>query len=236
MTNRSTERSSTLAGFIGRTALMSRDPTARDEWRPPRETPPPIAPPELPELPAESPPGSPAEVPEPEPERRERPPAEIRRSGSRTAVEQQPTPRRNGAAAICWEHYPHDADVGIRGRGPTRAIAYEQAALAMVAIVVDPRSVAESQSVDVDCEAPDDELLLVDWLNALIYEMATRRLCFGRFTVRLRDHRLHGRAFGEHIDLAKHELGVELKGATYTDLRVTRAATGTWVAQCVIDV
>jgi tRNA nucleotidyltransferase (CCA-adding enzyme) len=145
-------------------------------------------------------------------------------------------PPAAGSAPERWEHYPHDADVGIRGYGATRGQAFEQAALAMVAIVVDPRSVAATETVDVDCEAPDDELLLVDWLNALIYEMATRRLCLGRFVVRLRDHRLHGRAFGERLDAAKHELGVELKGATYTDLRVAREPTGRWVAQCVVDV
>jgi tRNA nucleotidyltransferase (CCA-adding enzyme) len=144
--------------------------------------------------------------------------------------------RATATAADRWEHYPHDADVGIRGYGTTCAIAFEQAALAMAAIVVDPRSVAASETVDVDCEAPDDELLLVDWLNALIYEMATRGLCFARFTVRLEDHRLHGRAFGEPVDSAKHEAGVELKGATYTDLRVAREPNGLWVAQCVVDV
>jgi len=78
--------------------------------------------------------------------------------------------------------------------------------------------------------------LLVDWLNALIYEMATRRLCFGHFTVRLDDRRLHGRAFGERVDIAKHEVGVELEGATYTDLRVACEPNGLWVAQCVVDV
>lgn len=135
-----------------------------------------------------------------------------------------------------WEHYAHGADVGIRGYGTTRAAAFEQAALAMAVIAVDLSSVAASQTVDIDCEAPDDELLLVDWLNALIYEMATRRLCFERFAVQLRDHRLHGRAFGEPVDSAKHELGVELKGATYTDLRVAREPSGFWLAQCVVDV
>jgi tRNA nucleotidyltransferase (CCA-adding enzyme) len=145
-------------------------------------------------------------------------------------------PPASAAAPERWEHYPHDADVGIRGYGATQPKAFEQAALAMVAIVVDPRSVAASETVDIDCEAPDAELLLVDWLNALIYEMATRRLCFGRFIVSLRNHRLHGRALGERVDAAKHELGVELKGATYTDLRVAREPTGLWVAQCVVDV
>jgi tRNA nucleotidyltransferase (CCA-adding enzyme) len=196
-----------------------------------------MAPPELPEQPAESPPGRPVEVPEPAPERRDEPPPEL--VATRLRLRPQSRPCQRPAAAIAadrWEQYPHDADVGIRGYGATRAIAFEQAALAMVAIVVDPDSVAASQIVDVDCAAPDDELLLVDWLNALIYEMATRRLCFGRFTVRLHDHRLHGRAFGERVDVAKHELGVELKGATYTDLRVAHEPPGHWVAQCVVDV
>ena len=154
-------------------------------------------------------------------------------------MQPQLRPREYAAASAAvhgWEHYPHDADVGIRGYGATRAVAFEQAALAMAALVVDPGSVAASETVVLDCEAPDDELLLVDWLNSLIYEMATRRLCFRSFSVRLQDHRLHGRAFGERIDAAKHELGVELKGATYTDLRVARGPAGLWVAQCVIDV
>jgi tRNA nucleotidyltransferase (CCA-adding enzyme) len=135
-----------------------------------------------------------------------------------------------------WEHYPHDADVGIRGYGTSRAGAFEQAALAMTAVVIDPGSVEPRDTVEIECTAPDDELLLVDWLNALIYEMAQRRMCFGRFRVDVEDHRLHGRAWGEAVDVAKHELGVEVKGATYTDLRVAREPSGLWVAQCVVDV
>jgi len=34
-----------------------------------------------------------------------------------------------------WEHFPHDADVGIRGFGPTAAAAFEQAACALTAAV-----------------------------------------------------------------------------------------------------
>jgi tRNA nucleotidyltransferase (CCA-adding enzyme) len=139
-------------------------------------------------------------------------------------------------AADCWEHYPHDADVGIRGYGATLAIAFEQAALAMAAIVIDAASVAPRDAIEIECAAPDDELLLVDWLNALIYEMGERRMCFGRFEVSIEDHRLRGRAWGEAVDVAKHELGVEVKGATYTDLRVAREPSGWWIAQCVVDV
>jgi tRNA nucleotidyltransferase (CCA-adding enzyme) len=104
------------------------------------------------------------------------------------------------------------------------------------AIVTDPGSVDARQGVDVHCAAPDDELLLVDWLNALIYEMATRKMCFGRFEVQLENGGLHGRAWGEMLDVAKHQPTVEPKGATYTALRVARDDAGEWVAQCVVDV
>jgi SHS2 domain-containing protein len=101
--------------------------------------------------------------------------------------------------------------------------------------VTDLGRVALEQTVDVDCSAPDDELLLVDWLNSLIYEMATRKLCFGRAQVQIDGHRLRGRASGERLDIGKHEPAVEPKGATYTAARVAREGE-LWVAQCVVDV
>ena len=135
-----------------------------------------------------------------------------------------------------WEHFPHDADVGVRGIGATRDEAFEQAALAMIAVVTDPARVAPLAAVELRCEAPDDELLLVDWLNALVFEIATRHLLFGRFEVRIDDHRLTARAWGEPIDAAKHHPAVEVKGATYTALRVWHQNRVGWTAQCVVDV
>jgi SHS2 domain-containing protein len=135
-----------------------------------------------------------------------------------------------------WEHFPHGADIGVRGIAATRAGAFEQAALALSAIVADAGTVADAEEVAMACEAPDTELLLVDWLNALVYEMATRALVFRRFEVSLNGNRLRARAWGERMDPARHELGVEVKGATYTALSVAQDASGAWVAQCVVDV
>lgn len=135
-----------------------------------------------------------------------------------------------------WEHFAHDADLGVRGHGRTLAEAFEQAALALAAVVVDPLAVATTATIDIACEAPNEELLLVDWLNAVIYEMATRNFCFATFSVETDGTRLRAQARGEPLDPAKHELGVEAKGATYTALRVAREPGGEWVAQCVVDV
>ncbi len=135
-----------------------------------------------------------------------------------------------------WEHFAHGADIGVRGIGATVASAFEQAAVALTAVCVDPASVVSRTPVDIHCEAPDVELLLVDWLSAVIYEMATRNLVFGRFDVMLLDHRLDAKAWGEPLDRTRHEPAVEVKGATYTALAVTCREDGLWVAQCVVDV
>lgn len=134
-----------------------------------------------------------------------------------------------------WEHFAHAADMGVRGFGDTKAEAFEQAALAMTAVITDPATVAEREAVAIQCEAPDDELLLAEWLNSLIYEMATRKMLFRRFAVRFDGPLLTGEAWGEPVDVARHHPAVEIKGATYTALRVARDASG-WVAQTVVDV
>jgi SHS2 domain-containing protein len=143
-----------------------------------------------------------------------------------------------GAAAKAesqWELFSHDADVGVRGWGPTLAAAYEQAAHALTAVVTQAE-VRPDIAVDVVCEAPDIELLFVEWLNAIIYEMAVRKMLFGRFAVEIEDGRLKGTLWGEPVDVRRHAPGCEPKGATYTALRVAQEPDGRWSAACVVDV
>jgi tRNA nucleotidyltransferase (CCA-adding enzyme) len=134
-----------------------------------------------------------------------------------------------------WEHFPHEADMGVRGFGSTKARAFEQAALALTAVVTDVALVEPRDVVTIDCEAPDRELLLAEWLNGLIYEMSTRRMLFSRFEVQTDDRHVHARAWGEIVDPVRHHPAVEVKGATYTALRVS-CENGEWVAQTVVDV
>lgn len=135
-----------------------------------------------------------------------------------------------------FETFTHDADIGVRGFGPTQEAAFEQAALALTSVITDPDKVLDRQGIEISCEAPDKELLLMDWLNAVVYEMATRGMLFSRFRIEMRDDRLWGWAFGEPVDVKKHQPAVEVKGATLTALSVTQTPDGAWVAQCIVDV
>jgi tRNA nucleotidyltransferase (CCA-adding enzyme) len=140
------------------------------------------------------------------------------------------------ATTAYWEHFHHVADIGVRGSGRTLAEAFEQAALATTAVIVDPADVGDDLAVEIRVTAEDNELLLIEWLDALVYEMATRKILFRRFRVEIRDHALRATAWGEPIDIARHQPGVEIKGATLTELRVWQDEHAIWHAQCVVDV
>ncbi|MGV1098359.1 archease [Thiovibrio sp. JS02] len=146
------------------------------------------------------------------------------------------TAKQRRAAKARWEHFQHVADIGVRGLGLTVESAFVQAALAMTAVLTEPATVRALAKVEVACEAPDLELLFADWLNALLYEMATRRMLFARFAVKIVGTSLNGEAWGEAVDTDRHAPAVEIKGATYTALKVAQTQEGLWLAQCVVDV
>ena len=106
----------------------------------------------------------------------------------------------------------------------------------MTAVITEPELIQPQQAIRISCNAPEVELLLVDWLNALVYEMATRKMLFSRFEVSIQDQQLSGQAWGEKIDIQRQQPTVEIKGATYTELKVAQQADGSWLAQCVVDV
>jgi len=125
----------------------------------------------------------------------------------------------------------------------------------MSAAICDPAKVMRSgihgdgagETAHIECAAPDEELLLVDRLNALVYEMATRRMLFSRFEIGIVNPvdvqgplggmlRLQATAWGEPLDVARHQPAAEVKGASFCELAVGQTKDGSWLAQCVVDV
>ena len=134
-----------------------------------------------------------------------------------------------------WQHFPHEADLGICGWGPTLAAAFEEAGQELTAAVT-VATVHRDVEVRVNCHAPNLELLFVEWLNAIIYEMAVRNMIFAGYKVHIEENQLTGTLWGEPVDVARHEPACEPKGATYTELHVVQTNDGGWQARCVVDV
>jgi SHS2 domain-containing protein len=135
-----------------------------------------------------------------------------------------------------WEHFAHGADIGIRGWGATLDEAFAHAGTALTAVVTDPALVLPAEAVQIECRVPDRELLFCEWLNSLVFNMATRRMLFSHFDVRVTGERLDAKAWGESVDVPRHAPAVEVKGATLTELAVRQEPDGRWLAQCVLDV
>ncbi len=135
-----------------------------------------------------------------------------------------------------WQHFAHGADIGVRGHGATQAEAFAEAALGLTGVVTDPAGVRPLRTESLQCEAPDSELLLYEWLNALVFQMSTQRSLYSKFDLRIRGLRLEATIEGEPVDVARHEPAVEVKGATMTELAVRQDEAGDWTAQCVLDV
>ena len=135
-----------------------------------------------------------------------------------------------------WEHFEHQADMGVRGYGNSLAEAFEQTALAMMAIITDITLIRPDREIEIACTEADQEVLLTDWLNAIIYEIATHKLLFCQFKVQIKKKgQLIASALGEKIDIERHQPAVEIKGATFTELKI-KQMDDQWMAQCVVDV
>jgi tRNA nucleotidyltransferase (CCA-adding enzyme) len=136
-----------------------------------------------------------------------------------------------------WEHFPHGADIGVRGVGGTLDEAFAQVALAVTGVVTDPAHVRARDVVAITCAGDNAPDLLFAWIDALVFEMSTRHMLFARFDVRIAGAQLSALAWGEPVDRARHEPAIEVKGPTFTQLSVSQhATTGEWIAQCVVDV
>ncbi|WP_455201826.1 archease [Kaarinaea lacus] len=135
-----------------------------------------------------------------------------------------------------WEHFEHEADIGVRGYGDTLAEAFKQAALALSSVITGLEKIDTTTCLIVECKAPDYEVLLVDWLNELVYQMATRKMLFSTFEVEVSEFHLKAEICGEETSQEKHRPAVEIKGATFTELKVFQNQNNQWVAQCIVDV
>ncbi|MFH1852061.1 MAG: archease [Candidatus Neomarinimicrobiota bacterium] len=134
-----------------------------------------------------------------------------------------------------WEHFPHQADIGIRGIGATLGQAFSQAGKALTAVVTGAE-IIPGRGITFKLEAADRDTLFYDWINQVIYLMAVEKMLFGMFEVQISGTTLTSIIWGETIDRSRHQPVVEVKAATFTELAVNQLAGGEWQAQCVVDV
>jgi SHS2 domain-containing protein len=128
-----------------------------------------------------------------------------------------------GVAVQDFEIIDHTADIGIVAHGESLREVFANAARAMFSLIADLDDVDESISCDVEVSGEDQEVLLVEWLNELIYLFDARNMVFRRFEILdIGRISLKARVYGEKLDLSRHRLKMVIKAATYHILKVER--------------
>jgi SHS2 domain-containing protein len=122
-----------------------------------------------------------------------------------------------------FEILNHTADVGIIAYGADLRQAFANAARGLFSLITELDDVEEVVYRDIELTASDEESLLVEWLNELVYQFDTEGIIFKRFDIiQLDSTQLKARGYGEKVDKSKHKLKIGVKAATYHMLKVDK--------------
>ena len=122
-----------------------------------------------------------------------------------------------------FELIEHTADIGIKAYGDDIEQSFANAAKALFSLIAEIDDVEEVVYRDIELTAADEESLLVEWLNELIYLFDTENIIFKRFDItELSNRKLKARSYGERVDISRHKLKIGVKAATYHMLKIEK--------------
>lgn len=131
---------------------------------------------------------------------------------------------------------PHTADIWVRVRGKDLRELFANAGFAFFEQVADLAQVQEKETQVIRAQAADRELLLVAWLDELLYHFDALHLLFKDFDIiELDETHMVAKAHGEKYDPARHRLRAEVKAVTYHQLAVEQVGDH-WEASVIFDV
>jgi len=132
------------------------------------------------------------------------------------------------------------ADIAFEASGRTLDELLESCALAITnTMVKDLKKIENIQKKEIKVEAENPEFLLHKFLEEIVFLKDAEKLLFGKFNVKTEDKGKQiiaiVQAWGEKLDMKKHELLDDIKAVTWHDFKVEKTGTG-WRALVILDV
>lgn len=115
------------------------------------------------------------------------------------------------------------ADVAFEATGKNLEEAFAECALATFEVQTNTKKVKPKISKKVSIESEDKKSLLFDWISKLIYLRDIENMFFSKFDVKIKINdklKLDAKVYGEKIDRKKHEIKIEVKGVSYTQMKI----------------
>lgn len=131
------------------------------------------------------------------------------------------------------------ADVAFEATGKTLEELFDSSALALENTQVkDLKSVKYKVEKKIEVESDNIEMLLFNFLQELIFLKDAKLLLFNKFDIKItqgKKFKLKAKAYGEKLDMKKHELLVDVKAVSLHQFKVEETKSG-WVASVILDV
>lgn len=125
---------------------------------------------------------------------------------------------------------PHTSAIALYAYGASLAEEFSNAAYGMFSVMTDLRKVREIELRRFSVESMDNEALLFDWLNQLLYLFDVEHLLFKRFEVIIDKFFLFATCYGEYFNPERHKIIIGVKSAPYYLLEVKQEAFRSWQA------
>jgi len=135
-----------------------------------------------------------------------------------------------------YEQFPHTADIGVRVYGSSLKELFANAAFAMFDIIADLEGLKGDVVRDFELTAPNQEELLVAFLDELLFDFYTKQLIFFKFDIEdLAGNRIKAKATARPIGANRNRLKTEIKAATYHDLKIRKSKEG-YEVEIIFDI
>jgi SHS2 domain-containing protein len=130
----------------------------------------------------------------------------------------------------------HPSDLGIEASGSTVGEAFEQAALGLVAVIAEPKTIEAVVERLVELDAQDAESLLVKWLSEILYLYDGEDYLVKEAKIdSISATNLKARLLGEEYQPEKHTLKLDVKAVTYHQLSI-ETKNGRTTVQVFLDI
>jgi len=140
---------------------------------------------------------------------------------------------------LAWRPLEHTADVGLEVEAGTLGELFAEAAAGLCGTVTDGSRVEPRLRRETSLTAPAVDLLLVEWLDELLFRLDAYGELYSRHAVTVSEGAsgcsLVAASEGEAFDPARHPVKVQVKAVTYHALEVARTASG-WRATVLFDI
>src|SRR6056297_3433108 len=87
------------------------------------------------------------------------------------------------SSAEKYEYLEHTADAKFKAYGATLEEAFENAALAMMNVMIDTDTVKNTQSEIIELMSSDMDALLFEWLSELLFVFEVENMVFNGFDI-----------------------------------------------------